>query len=96
MTAGELAGHFKFSWPALSQHLRVLKKTGLVKVRREGRFLWYRADPGPLERECAAWVLEYTAYWREHLGKLKTLVERPRRKSKRSHRRSSTAKFDTR
>lgn len=90
-TAGDLAKHFRFSWPALSQHLAVLKRARLVRVRRQGRFLWYRADPEPLERECAAWVIKYTQYWRSKLGRLKAYLERepkPRQRRARTSRMS--------
>jgi len=35
-SAGEIAAEFTVSWPAVSQHLRVLKEAGLVTERREG------------------------------------------------------------
>ncbi len=74
-TAGDLARRFPFSWPALSQHLRLLKRAGLVIARRDGRSLWYRANPGPLDRECGAWIEEMTAFWRGKLRALKEHVE---------------------
>ena len=36
-SAGEIAANFAMSWPAVSQHLRVLKDAGLLDERREGR-----------------------------------------------------------
>jgi DNA-binding transcriptional ArsR family regulator len=74
-TAGQLAEKFTFSWPALSQHLAILKEAKLVSVRREGRFLWYSACPETLESECAAWINEYTAFWKAKLGDLKAYLE---------------------
>jgi DNA-binding transcriptional ArsR family regulator len=44
-TVGELAAHFDLSQPAVSQHLAVLKRCGLVRERREGRFAHYRGRP---------------------------------------------------
>jgi DNA-binding transcriptional ArsR family regulator len=35
--AGDIAANFTISWPAVSQHLRILRDTGLVNERREGR-----------------------------------------------------------
>lgn len=52
MSAGELADHFEVSWPAVSQHLAILKDAGLIKERREGRSRIYSTDSatlGPLE-----------------------------------------------
>ena len=47
-TAGEIARHFDVTWPAVSQHLAVLREAGLVRERREGTRRFYRAEPAPL------------------------------------------------
>jgi DNA-binding transcriptional ArsR family regulator len=44
----ELVRRFRMSQPALSQHLRVLRDAGLVRVRRQGRMRFYSVDAGPL------------------------------------------------
>jgi DNA-binding transcriptional ArsR family regulator len=44
MGVTELAGALRVSQPLLSWHLGVLKRVGLVKVRREGRLVWYALD----------------------------------------------------
>jgi len=70
-TAGEVAGRFDVTFGAVSQHLKVLRDAGLVRVRRDGRRRWYRARRealGPL-----AQALE--AEWSGHLTRLKTLAE---------------------
>lgn len=43
LTAGQIASHFEVSRPAVSQHLRILKDTGLVSERRQGTRRYYRA-----------------------------------------------------
>lgn len=43
LTAGEIAAHFEVSRPAVSQHLRILKDTGLVTERRQGTRRYYKA-----------------------------------------------------
>ncbi len=43
LTAGQIAAHFEVSRPAVSQHLRILKDTGLVTERRQGTRRYYRA-----------------------------------------------------
>jgi DNA-binding transcriptional ArsR family regulator len=43
-SAGEIADHFDVSFPAVSQHLRVLRSAGFVTLRRDGRRRYYRAD----------------------------------------------------
>src|SRR6267378_7839349 len=47
-SAGEIAGAFEVTWPAISQNLRVLKDAGLIKERRVGTSRLYRADRAAL------------------------------------------------
>lgn len=71
LSAGEIAEHFDVSWPAVSQHLAVLKECGLVSERRDGRRRLYSTDSealGPLEA-----VL--TEMWRSDLDRLGRLAE---------------------
>lgn len=44
-TAGEIAAELPVTWPAVSQHLRVLKGAGLIAERRAGTRRYYRARP---------------------------------------------------
>lgn len=74
LAAGEIAGEFSISRPAVSRHLRVLRGAGLVSERREGRLRLYRADPAPLE-ELRGWL---EAYWSGRLMALKALAEEER------------------
>ena len=43
LTAGQIAAHFEVSRPAVSQHLKILKDTGLATERRQGTRRYYRA-----------------------------------------------------
>ena len=54
-SAGELARPFRISQPAVSQHLRVLRRFNLVRQRRVGMQRYYRLNPGPLRR-VAEWL----------------------------------------
>ena len=74
LPAGELASHFPVSRPAVSRHLRVLRRAGLVKQARHGRQRLYRLSPTPL-REVVAWVHEYERFWQEGLSALKRYLE---------------------
>ena len=74
LAAGEIAGEFEISRPAVSRHLRVLREAGLVRERRDGRLHLYRADPAPLE-ELRGWLEDY---WSGRLAALKTLAEEDR------------------
>jgi DNA-binding transcriptional ArsR family regulator len=71
LPAGELAAEFDVSRPAISRHLRVLRETGLVQERRDGRLRLYRADPAPLE-ELREWL---EGYWSGRLDALKRIAE---------------------
>jgi DNA-binding transcriptional ArsR family regulator len=71
LAAGDIAGRFDVSFPAVSQHLGVLRDAGFVTVRRDGRTRLYRADRralGPLRP-----MLE--KMWRDSLDRLARLVE---------------------
>jgi DNA-binding transcriptional ArsR family regulator len=70
-TAGDIAGHFDVSWPAISQHLRILREAGYVTQRRDGTTLYYRANPEALGELRA--IIE--SHWRTGLARLKTLVQ---------------------
>jgi DNA-binding transcriptional ArsR family regulator len=76
--AGELAGHFAVSRPAVSRHLRVLREAGLVRVRAEGQRRVYALDPGPLS-ELDAWLAPYRRLWAQRLDALDTEMARGRR-----------------
>ena len=59
---------------AISQHLKSLKQAGLVAERREGRNVYYRAQPEGLE-PLADWMSHYAVFWRDRLANLRTLLE---------------------
>ncbi len=69
--AGEIAEQFDISWPAISQHLRVLKASGLVVERRDGTRRFYRCDKNALGSLRS--VVE--EHWRTSLHRLKSLAE---------------------
>jgi DNA-binding transcriptional ArsR family regulator len=71
LSAGEIAAQFDVSWPAISQHLTVLKTAGFVRERREGTSRIYRADQAALGSLRA--VVE--EHWRNSLSRLKALAE---------------------
>jgi DNA-binding transcriptional ArsR family regulator len=77
LTAGDIAGRFDVSWPAISRHLRVLKAAGLVRERREGRERRYSLDPARLQDAVGRWVLSFDARWQDALARLRTAAEQP-------------------
>ncbi|CAN5910016.1 metalloregulator ArsR/SmtB family transcription factor [soil metagenome] len=76
-TVGELARPFRVSRPAISKHLRVLERAGLVRRSREGRVSRCALDAAAL-REAAEWVDRYRAFWTRRLDALATYAERAR------------------
>src|SRR5205807_4762831 len=75
LSAGEIAGHFDVTRPAVSQHLNVLKEAGLVSERRNGTRRLYRARPEGLA-QLKAFLEEF---WDERLDALKAEAEREER-----------------
>jgi DNA-binding transcriptional ArsR family regulator len=77
LSAGEIAGHFDVTRPAVSQHLNVLKEAGLVSERRNGTKRLYRARPEGLA-QLKAFLEEF---WDERLDALKLEAEREERET---------------
>jgi DNA-binding transcriptional ArsR family regulator len=82
-SAGELAGEFAVSRPAVSRHLRVLRQAGLVRARERGTQRLYSLDPAPLE-ELDAWLSRYRDFWTQRLEALETQLRRARREEARA------------
>src|SRR5271157_550912 len=74
LPAGRIAQAFPVSRPAISKHLRLLRRAHLVRERREGRRRLYQLNPQPL-RAVDAWLNEYRVFWQMNLADLKTFVE---------------------
>ena len=72
--AGEIAGAFPISRPAISKHLRLLRRAHLVREHREGRHRVYQLNPEPL-RAVDSWLDQYRNFWKMNLANLKTFVE---------------------
>ena len=72
--AGEIARAFPVSRPAISKHLRILRRAHLVEERREGRHRLYQLNPEPL-KAVDTWLEEYRSFWSANLSSLKSFVE---------------------
>lgn len=68
-TVSELAAPFEMSFPAVSKHLKVLERAGLVEQGREAQFRPRKLRPDPL-RDLAAWLEDYRRYWDDRLDNL--------------------------
>ena len=74
-TVHALTRHACVSQPAVSKHLRILKRARLVRHRRAGRETHYRAQPDALA-PVVNWLHHYGAFWRERFDRLEELLER--------------------
>ena len=69
MSVTELAQPFEMSMPAVSKHLKVLERAGLISRGREAQWRPCRLDAGPL-KEAAGWIEEYRRFWEQTLDRL--------------------------
>jgi len=72
--AGEIARAFPISRPAISKHLKILRRAHLVDEHREGRHRFYQLNPEPL-KTVDQWLDEYRRFWNANLESLKSFVE---------------------
>ena len=77
-TVGELALPFPISAPAISRHLRVLAKAGLIERKASARWRICSLRAAPI-RDAHDWLGAYRRYFEESLDRLAELVERPTR-----------------
>ena len=71
----ELAGPFKMSMPAISKHLKVLEKAGLINRGREAQTRPARLNPVAL-KSAADWINEYRKHWEESFDRLDAYLQR--------------------
>jgi DNA-binding transcriptional ArsR family regulator len=69
LTAGEIAADFAISQPAISKHLKVLEKSGVLRREIDGRVHRCRLDPRPM-REAALWIEKQERFWNAALDRL--------------------------
>ena len=73
-TVGELAEPFAMSQPAISKHLKVLERAGLVSRRRDAQRRPCRLEVASLRR-ATEWLDEYRRHWAERYERLDALLE---------------------
>jgi DNA-binding transcriptional ArsR family regulator len=85
----ELAEPFSMSMPAVSKHLRVLERAGLISRSRDAQWRPCRLEPAPL-KDVAEWAERYRAIWEQRLDRLDSYLQELKAKEKthaRQHRR---------
>jgi DNA-binding transcriptional ArsR family regulator len=83
----ELAEPFDMSLPAVSKHLRVLERAGLIARGREAQWRPCRLDAGPL-KDVAAWAERYRHIWEARLDRLDAYLKDLKKKEKKHGRQS--------
>jgi len=73
--AGDFVDALPIAQPTVSKHLSVLRKAGLVRVRKDAQRRMYSLDPKPLA-ELDAWLAGYRRFWTGRLDSLEAHLDR--------------------
>ncbi len=73
-TVGTLAEPFDVSLPAISKHLRVLERAGLVAQEKDGRSRRCRLEVGPM-KQASDWIAQHGRFWDQQLDALAEYLE---------------------
>jgi DNA-binding transcriptional ArsR family regulator len=79
LLVSELAEPFAISLQAVSRHIQVLVKAGLVKQERTGRISRCRLDAGPIY-QAAVWINQYSKYWQSQFETLAAWLDQIERR----------------
>jgi DNA-binding transcriptional ArsR family regulator len=90
-SVGELAEPFNMSMPAVSKHLRVLERAGLIAQRRDAQWRRCRVKAAPI-KEVFDWTERYRQLWEERLDRLDEYVQQLNAKEKKTHGRKQRSK----
>jgi DNA-binding transcriptional ArsR family regulator len=71
---GEIVAILRIDQPSVSKHLRVLRDTGLVRVRRNGRHKFYSTNAEAI-KPLHEWAATFERYWRNQLNRIKERAE---------------------
>ncbi len=82
----ELAEPFAMSLPAISKHLKVLERAGLIARGREAQWRPCRLEAGPL-KQAADWLEHYRRFWDQSLDRLEDYLRKLQTKRRRHGRR---------
>lgn len=82
-SVSELAEPFDMSQPAISKHLKVLERAGLISRSREAQYRPCRLEPQAL-KNVDAWLDEYRRLWEARLDRLEAYLAKLQRRSKKA------------
>jgi DNA-binding transcriptional ArsR family regulator len=80
-TVTQLAEPFAMSMPAVSRHLKVLERAGLITQGRQAQWRPCRINAAPL-KEVAEWVEEYREIWEQRLDRLDRYLQKIQKEKK--------------
>ena len=80
----ELAQPFAMSLPAISKHLKVLERAGLIARGREAQWRPCKLSAGPL-KDVSEWVENYRRFWEQSLDRLEEYLRELQAKGKKQH-----------
>jgi DNA-binding transcriptional ArsR family regulator len=87
----EIAEPFDMSLPAVSKHLRVLERAGLIARGREAQWRPCRIEAAPL-KEVAEWAERYRQLWEGRLDRLDTYLQQMKTRKEKEHGRKQRGK----
>jgi DNA-binding transcriptional ArsR family regulator len=71
---GDIAASLGMEQPSVSKHLKVLREVGLVRVRRNGRHMFYRTNADAI-RPMHEWTKSFERFWQHQLIRIKERAE---------------------
>jgi DNA-binding transcriptional ArsR family regulator len=80
----ELAEPFEMSLPAISKHLKVLERAGLIARGREAQWRPCRLEAGPL-KDAAKWIEYYRRFWEQSFDRLEEYLREVQKKEKKTN-----------
>src|SRR5271170_1708959 len=84
-SVSELAEPFAMSLPAISKHLKVLQRAGLIERGREAQWRPCKLSAGPL-KDASDWLESYRRFWDESLDRLEEYLRELQKKEKKNAR----------
>ena len=86
-SVGELSRPFRMSMPAISKHLKVLERAGLIARGREAQWRPCRLEAGPL-KDAADWLEHYRCFWEQGFDRLQDYLRELKARGKRHGRKT--------
>lgn len=77
----EIAESFPISLPAVSKHLKVLERAGLISRKREGRVHRFKLNARPM-RDASEWIRNYERFWQVQFDSLEAYLEKAKKGGK--------------